>query len=107
MILNAANIFSTLGNPNSLVPLAVKDLSATAGMTAGSFVTGKEEGADRFIDEMGTEVIWLFGIPAFKWLYNTSVYRADNLDLNFDARNLKNKEIFENAKEYAPNELVK
>ena len=107
MILNAANIFSTLGNPNSLVPLAVKDLSATAGMTAGSFVTGKEEGADRFIDEMGTEVIWLFGIPAFKWLYNNTVYRAANLDQNFDARNLKNKEIFEKAKEYAPNEEVK
>lgn len=107
MILNAANIFSTLGNPNSLVPLAVKDLSATAGMTAGSFVTGKEEGADRFIDEIGTEVIWLFGIPAFKWLYNNTIYKAANLDSNFDARNLKNKEIFEKIKEYAPNEDIK
>ncbi len=28
-------------------------------MTAGSFVTGKEEGQDRFIDETGTEAIWL------------------------------------------------
>ena len=107
MILNAANIFSTLGNPNSLVPLAVKDLSATAGMTAGSFVTGKEEGADRFIDEMGTEIIWLFGIPAFKWLYNNTVYKAANLDSNFDARNLKNKDIFEKIKEYAPDDEVK
>ena len=107
MILNAANIFSTLGNPNSLVPLAVKDLSATAGMTAGSFVTGREEGADRFIDEIGTEVLWLFGIPGFKWLYNNTVYKAANLDSNFDARNLKNKEVFEKIKEYAPNEDVK
>ena len=107
MILNAANVFSTLGNPNSLVPLAVKDLSATAGMTAGSFVTGKEEGADRFIDEMGTEVIWLFGIPAFKWLYDKTVYKAANLDSNFDARNLKNKDVFEKIKEYAPDDKVK
>lgn len=107
MILNAANVFSTLGNPNSLVPLAVKDLSATAGMTTGSFVTGKEEGADRFIDEMGTEVIWLFGIPAFKWLYDKTVYKAANLDSNFDARNLKNKDVFEKIKEYAPDDKVK
>ena len=107
MIWNAASIFSKLGNPNSLVPLGVKDVSATAGMTAGSFVTGKEEGADRFIDEAGTEVIWLFGIPGFKWLYNNTVYKAANLDSNFDARNFKNKEIFEKIKEYAPDEEVK
>ena len=56
-MVNIGKIYSTLGNPSSLVPLAVKDISATTGMTAGSFVTGKEEGQDRFIDEVGTEVI--------------------------------------------------
>ena len=50
--IDPAKIYSVLGNPNSLIPLAVKDISATACMTAGSFVTGKEEGQDRFIDEM-------------------------------------------------------
>ena len=53
-MVNVAKIYSTLGNSSSLIPLAVKDISATAGMTAGSFVTGKEEGVDRFIDEIGT-----------------------------------------------------
>ena len=42
-MVNVAKIYSTLGNSSSLIPLAVKDISATAGMTAGSFVTGKEE----------------------------------------------------------------
>lgn len=107
MIVNAAKIYSTLGNPNSLVPLAVKDFSATGGMTAGSFITGKEEGQDRFIDEIGTEAIWLFGIPGFKGIFNNTVFRLLKLDHNFDARNLKDKEVFEKIKEYAPTEKVK
>lgn len=107
MIVNAAKIYSTLVNPNSLVPLAVKDLSATAGMTAGSFITGKEEGQDRFIDEIGTEFIWLLGIPMFKGIFNNTVFRFLKLDSKFDARNLKDKDIFEKIKKYAPTEEVK
>ena len=106
-MVNVASIFSTLGNPNSLIPLAVKDISATAGMTAGSFVTGKEEGQDRFIDEVGTEIIWLLGIPAFKGVFNNTVFRALGLDYHFDARNLKDKEVLNKIKEFAPTEKVK
>lgn len=109
MPLNTAKIFSTLGNPNSLIPLAVKDFSATGGMTAGSFITGKEEGQDRFIDEIGTEFIWLLGIPMFKKLFDKTVFKALKLDCSFDARNLKeeNNEIFNKIKEYAPDEKIK
>ncbi len=107
MAINPAAIFSTLGNPNSLVPLAVKDLSTTAGMTAGSYVTGKEEGVDRFIDEFGTGMIWLLGIPAFKKLYDYTVFKAFGLDANFDPRNLENKDVFEKIKQYAPDSDVK
>ena len=106
-MVNVARIYSTLGNPDSLIPLAVKDLSATAGMTAGSFVTGKEEGQDRFIDEMGTEVIWLLGIPAFKKLFDLTVFKTLGLDAEFDARNLKDKDLLGKIKKYAPNKNVK
>lgn len=106
-MVNVAKIYSTLGNPNSLIPLAVKDISATAGMTAGSFVTGKEEGQDRFIDEIGTEAIWLLGIPTFKGIFNNTAFRAIGLDYNFDARNLKDKDVLAKIKEYAPNDKVK
>lgn len=107
MIISAAKIFSELGNPNSLVPLAVKDLTGIAGMTAGSLITGKEEGKDRFIDEMGTSLIWLLGIPSLKWLYNSSVFKALGLDSKFDPRNLEDKDVFQKIKEYAPDEKVK
>ena len=107
-MVNIAAIFSTLGNPNSLVPLIVKDTFSSAGMTVGSFVTGKEEGQDRFIDEVGTEILWLGGIPAFKWLFDKTVFKAFNLDSAVnDYRVLKNKDVFEKIKEYAPTEEVK
>ena len=107
MAITPAKMFSILGNPNSLIPLAVKDASATAGMTAGSFVTGKEEGVDRFIDEAGTEVIWLLGIPAYKWLFDKTVFRMLGLDAKFDPRNLKDKAVLEKIKEYAPTEEIR
>ena len=106
-MLSVGTIFSVLGNSNSLIPLAVKDMSATAGMTASSFATGKEEGQDRFIDEIGTQIIWLLGIPGFKWLFDKTIFKASGLDSEFDVRNLKNKDIFEKVKEYAPTEDVK
>ena len=80
MMINAAKIFSTLGNPNSLIPLGVKDASSCLGMTASSFVTGKEEGVDRFIDEFGTEILWLGGIPTYKWLFDKTVFKACGYD---------------------------
>ena len=106
-MVNVAAIFSTLGNPNSLVPLAVKDITSTAAITGSSFITGKEEGQDRFIDEAGTLIIWLLGIPAFKWLFDNTVFKAYNLDSKFDVRNLKDKDVFEKIKQYAPSDEVK
>ena len=106
-MINAAKIYSTLGNPNSLVPLGVKDVSSCLGMTAGSYATGKEEGFDRFIDEFGTETLWLGGIPAFKWLFDKTVFKSFGLDSKIDPRNLKNMDMFEKIKEHAPNEEIK
>ena len=106
-MINAAKIYSTLGNPNSLVPLGVKDVSSCLGMTAGSYATGKEEGFDRFIDEFGTEALWLGGIPAFKWLFDKTVFKSFGLDSKIDPRNLKKMDLFEKIKEHAPNEDVK
>ena len=106
-MVNVASIFSTLGNPNSLIPLAIKDTTSTTGMTVGSYITGKEEGHDRFIDEVGTEIIWLGGIPFFKWLYDVTAFKALGMDSKFDARNLKNKDVLAKIKEYAPTEDIK
>lgn len=60
-------IYSTLGSNTSLVPLAIKDIANSVGLTAGSYVTGQDvEGKDRFIDEFGTQAIWLGAIPFSK-----------------------------------------
>ena len=100
-----AKIYSTMGNPSSLVPLAVKDITNSIGLTAGSFVTGKEEGTDRFIDEFGAEALWLFGIPMYKGIINLSCFLTKGLDYNFDARNFRNPEVMKLVKKYAPEEL--
>ena len=106
IMVNVAAVFSTLGNPNSLIPLAVKDISSTTAITASSFLTGKEEGQDRLIDEVGTQIIWLLGIPAFKWLFDKTIFKAYGLDSKFDVRNLKDKDVFEKIKQYAPTDDI-
>lgn len=99
-------IFSTLGNNSSLVPLGVKDMSNTLGITAGAYITGNQvEGKDRFIDEIGTQVIWLLGIPFFKKVIDKTVYKLAKLNPDIDIRILKNKDIFEKAKNHAPEAL--
>ncbi|MBP3924346.1 hypothetical protein J6E39_03800 [bacterium] len=105
---SASKIYSTLGNNNSLVPLAIKDVANSIGLTTGSYIVGDQtEGKDRFIDEFGTQAIWLFGIPAYKKLLDLTIFKPLGFDSEIDVRNLKNKDIFEKAKQYAPSDKIK
>ena len=100
---NSAKIFSTLGNDKSLVPMAIKDIANSCGLTAGSYITGDTlEGKDRFIDEFGTQAIWLFGIPAYKKIIDYTLYKALKIDPKFDVRNLKEhrKSLLEKSVEF-------
>ena len=72
----AAKIFSTLGNSQSLIPLAIKDSANATGMTVASSITSKDEGKDRFIDEFGTEAIWLGAIPLYKKIIDKTLFKA-------------------------------
>ena len=97
-----AQIFSTLGNNSSLIPLGVKDVCNSLGLSTGSYVTGsKVEGKDRFIDEFGTLAIWLLGIPFFKKVIDKTVYKLARYNPNIDTRILKDPDIFQKAKEHA------
>ena len=101
-------LFSKLGSNASLLPLAVKDLANSTGLTVGSYITGKDvESKDRFIDEFGTEAIWLGGIPFFKKFADLTFYKLLGIDPKIDVRNLKNKEILAKAIEKAPTEAIK
>lgn len=101
-------IYSTLGNPNSLVPMAIKDIANSCGLTAGSYITGdKLEGKDRFIDEFGTQAIWLFGIPAYKKILDLTLYKLLKINPKFDVRNLNEnrKNILKKSIEYADSSI--
>ncbi len=101
--INASTIYSTLGNPSSLVPLAVKDVANSLGLTTGSYIIGdKLEGKDRFLDEFGTEAIWLFGLPVFKKITDLTLYKALKIDPKADVRLLENPEILDKAIELSP-----
>lgn len=106
--ISASYIYSKLGNSNSLVPMAIKDIANSVGLTAGSYITGdKLEGKDRFLDEFGTQAIWLFGIPAYKKLLDFTLYKALKIDPNFDVRNFskKRKKLINKTINYADSSI--
>lgn len=104
----APYIFSKLGNSSSLLPMAVKDAAHTAGMTTAAYVTGKEvEGKDRFIDEFGTQVIWIGGIPFYKKIIDLTTYKLAKYNPKIDVRLLEDKKILQKAIEHAPTEEIK
>ena len=99
MIVN--KITSTFGDHSSLLPLFTKDVVNSAGMTAFSYEAGgKIEGKDRFIDEFGTQAIWLGGLPFFKWAFDKTAYKLANISSDVDVRLLKNKEQLAVAQKY-------
>ncbi len=100
--ITTSKIFSTLGNGNSLVPMGIKDTANSLGLTAGSYITGQAaESQDRFIDEFGTQLIWLLGIPAYKKILDLTLFKGLGYDAEVDVRVLKDKEVYKLAKKYA------
>ena len=88
--------------------MAIKDIANSVGLTAGSYITGdKLEGKDRFLDEFGTQAIWLFGIPAYKKLLDFTLYKALKIDPNFDVRNFskKRKKLINKTINYADSSI--
>jgi len=93
-------IISTLGNPSSKVPLAIKDTINSSGLTYFSFdAGGKLEGKDRFIDEFGTQIIWLGGLPFFRWIADKTMYKAKGLNPNVDIRVARSEDHVKFAKQ--------
>ncbi|MDR1327689.1 MAG: hypothetical protein LBJ74_04710 [Heliobacteriaceae bacterium] len=99
---NTSSIISTLGNPEALLPLAIKDTATSLSLTHFAKTRGGDvEGGDRFIDEIGTMIIWLGGIPFFRGLINKTVYKAASVDPEIDVRVLKSKQHKSFAQKYA------
>lgn len=105
--ISASKIYSILGNNDSLVPLAMKDIANSMGLTAGSYITGDSiEGKDRFIDEFGTQAIWLFGIPFYKKALDLTLFKSLGYDAKVDARLLQNQDVLKMAQKFAPTQAI-
>lgn len=99
-------IFSILGNNASIIPLGIKDVSNALGQTTGSYLAGdKIEGKDRFIDEFGTQAIWIGGIPIYKKIIDLTLYKLAGFNSKINVRVLKDPQILKKAAEHAPEHL--
>ena len=103
-------IVSTLGNKESLLPIMIKDGVDSTALTVKSFKEGGiVEGTDRFIDEFGTQAIWIGGIPLYKKLFDWTAYKAVKLNPAVDPRIIANPEYsswaLENAKGLMSNSI--
>lgn len=86
-------IISTLGNKESLIPIMVKDGVDSTALTVKSFKEGGVvEGTDRFIDEFGTQAIWIGGIPLYKKMIDWTAYKFAKINPEVDPRILNNDE---------------
>ena len=86
-------VVSTLGNKESLIPIMIKDGVDSASLTCKSFKEGGAvEGMDRFIDEFGTQAIWIGGIPFYKKLIDLTAYKAAKINPAVDPRIISNSE---------------
>src|SRR5574344_1796613 len=89
----ATNFISQLGNSSSsVVPLLIKDSACNASITAiHTKAGGKRDGKEKFIDEYGTEALWIGGIPLIKKIFDLTVYKLAGINPNFDVRKLDSK----------------
>ena len=77
-------------NSGSVVPIAAKDTLSNCAITyIYNKEASKEDGRERAIEEFGTEVLWIGGIPLLKKLFDITVYKFFKADPDFDIRNLK------------------
>lgn len=102
-----SKLVSKLGSPNSRIPLAAKDIFNSAGYTYFSYdAGGKIEGKDRLVDEVGTGVIWLFGIPTYKKLIDKTIFKKAGISPEVDVRILKDNNYLKKAIENAPTKTI-
>lgn len=100
MLIN--KLTTAFGDHSSLLPLFTKDIVNSTGMTAFSYnAGGKIEAKDRFIDEFGTQAIWMGGLPFFKWAIDKSVYKIAKINPDVDVRLLNDIQQLEVAQKYA------
>ncbi len=97
---NSIKLLSGFANNNdSIAPMVLKDtISNTAIVATYKKEGGKDDAREKAIEEYGTGVVWLFGIPALKKLFDKSVYGLFKLNPKFDIRILKDENYLDTVK---------
>lgn len=91
---------SNLDNP-TLLQLGTKDGINIAGRTImAKKESGDHEAREKFIEEVGTSVLWLGGIPACRWLINKTFFKAAGIDPKLSLENLAKKEAGNSTKKF-------
>ena len=86
-------------NNDSIVPMAVKDLTADVAIVDTYAKEGtKEDAAEKAIEEIGTSCLWLFGIPITKKIIDKTLYPMFGLKPDLDLRVIEDKNNFEAIK---------
>lgn len=84
------SVISALDKPTSLTPFFVKDSLDNIGKTyMASKAGGKHEARERFIEETGTSIFWIGGIPAIRKLSSVLFKNKFDSDIHFKRINTK------------------
>lgn len=84
MSVNLAVAIAKLDTPSSLLPFFVKDAFDITGRTVmAKNEGGKHEAREKFIEEAGTSLFWIGGIPAVRWVANHFCHGKIDPDIQF------------------------
>ena len=85
-----SKIFTKLGdNTNSLIPMYAKDVTSDT-LTSLTYYRegGNRDWAEKTLEEFGTGVVWLGGIPLIKKIFDKTVYKKAGINPDIDAKRL-------------------
>lgn len=100
MSLTISKAISALDTPTSLLPFFIKDAFDVTGRTVmAQKEGGNHEAREKFIEEAGTSLFWIGGIPFSRWIANQLFKNKIDSEIHF-------KRINQNgAQNYFANEL--
>lgn len=95
MSLSINTIISALDTPSSLLPFFVKDAFDVTGRTAMAYNEGgKHEAREKFIEEAGTSLFWIGGIPAIRAISNKIFKNKLNTEIHFKRINTQGAQSY-------------
>lgn len=90
MPVSLTSAISALDKPSSLIPFFVKDAFDVTGRTVmANNESGKHEAREKFIEEAGTSLFWIAGIPAIRALSSKIFKKKIDTDIHYKRINSK------------------